>query len=175
LRSNVLAERPRREGEACACSCGPDHGCGRSSPALARCLGSPRAGLTSCRHQSAPILRRPNLAVHADREPSSCGGITGTGHCSGAWSEPPRLVRTSSRRVVSGPCVQDSAFYDPRHEGGPCAVIRCRPLPPLSVQTTAGGALGGNPRALGFCSPPLYRSAPRAARAAKKPRARVLR
>lgn len=57
------------------------------------------------------------------------------------------------------------------------SLLRCplQPPPPLVVQTTAGGALGANPRALGFCSPPLCRSAPRAASASKKPRAWVLR
>lgn len=57
------------------------------------------------------------------------------------------------------------------------SLLRCllEPLPPLAVQTTAGGALGGNPRTLGFCSPPLCQSAPRAANASKKPQARVLR
>lgn len=93
--------RQGAKGEACACSCGPDHGGGRSSPALARCLGSPRAGLTSLWHQSAPILRRPNLAVHADREPSSCGGITGPSTA----SAPVRSVPAYVHLAPAGGCL----------------------------------------------------------------------
>lgn len=114
------------------------------------------------------------LAFDADREPPSCGDITGTGHRFGA-SRPGLRARRAGGGCLA--LASKSALrLSIRAMRGSLLRYPLKPiLRLLSCKLRPASPLRGNPRALGFCSPPLCRSAPRAAFAAKKPRAQVLR